>query len=624
MRYSNSETGFYHMLPRGIGFKETGSDLSVDLLISECKKDLSEDDLKLWNIIFQEIPPSQAADAADVWEKLADRIMNELAKERQNFLALANCAASRLNEVEDTLYIKPAYICKTQSKMDQKILDILLADQDVIFTSNDEAYRISTINDEIKKAWNPLSYNPKQRKEIYYGLSVWGIRSINKGDMEIYISLLDKIFTMAAKNHQNIPDWLQTHCPNELPVDAQIEIFKKMVPKYEITPQICKILRQDVLPEYIKRIKLYSQKRYRPTHISGLKYQAAAKLLISYKARIRRLNQLKEGYQCELKPVLRLDQCKYFAVDSKIYHPPDGVKVDPKIYQFCEDIAVLIKGFFDQIGIPLKSNPNLIEERVAWAIEQDWIPKGLKPVFLTYMTVCCGQGITRYIEYPIQSKLSVYDGRMGKPHQRYAQLMLLSRLCDALSISPEDRLKNWNQYLYWQGKTILSTDEVRFWREQLGKDYESLPAIGFQLCCADYMKDCIPLHLEDLLYDRGSKLWNTGYYNFWTANQAAIQKSSSLLAQKYPKVVTEYRQQRRHAKTYYFTGKNWLNKILAEKIPIDLQEFDSIPECNKNELKRLILETELQLAVCNKARTVLIKLCKKVYDLDSNLFQEFA
>ena len=109
MRYSNLETGFYHMLPRGIGFKKTGSDLSADLLISDCKKDLSEDDLKLWNIIFQEIPPSQAADAADVWEELADRIMNELAKERQEFLALVNCAASQLNEVEDTLYIKPAF-----------------------------------------------------------------------------------------------------------------------------------------------------------------------------------------------------------------------------------------------------------------------------------------------------------------------------------------------------------------------------------------------------------------------------------------------------------------------------------------------------------------------------------
>lgn len=612
MSYQESnDREFYHMLPKGIGFKGVWTKLSTEQLAREFYYNLSEDERKLWDLIFQEVRLGQS-DESDKWDELADKISCVLASERESFLKLCGFASNRLNEAEDILYLKASFICKTRLEKQEDILDILLADQDVIFTSNDESYRINTINSENKKVWTPLSdpNNSKCRRELYYGLNAWG--TVNKGDIEIYMAILKYISNLASKHHQNIRDWLKTQFPNELPVKECVSILQQMVPQYEVTDEICVQLFYKVLPEYVDKIALYRQEWYRPTNISGAKYQAPARLFISYKARLRRLKRLKNGFKHEIDPILSLDQCRAFSITSEKHMPH-------------KEIAYLIRDFFAQIDIQLKADTKgILEERVAWAMEQNWVPDMLKPVFLTYMTICCKQGITTGTEYLVPTNPPVYDARIGKPPQRYAQLTLLSRLCDMFSIGPDDRLKNWEQYLYWQGKLILSAEEAQFWRTQLGENYESLPAIGFQLCCADYMKDCVPLHLENLLYDRGSKLWNTGYYKFWTANQAIIREQSKQLTQNHPEIVTKYRQRWRHAKDYYFEGKGWLNEVLENQVFIDMSAFDIFSGYNWVELKRLILETELQLAVCSEARTILIKLCERIYRLHPSLFQDIT
>lgn len=611
--YSGRGTDLYYMPPKGKGFGDVWPGLPTDKLSKEFQNDLSEEDLKLWNIVFQ---PIRSTQTHKTWEKLGNTIGCYLYEERERFLSLCDFSTKRRNEIEDVLYLKPAFICRTHLKNNEDILDILLADQDVIFTSNDEFYRTLTINDENEKAWNEIYYDSKTRRELIRDhLSAWDKQSVSVSDQQVCKALIDRIAALAAKKHLSIYSYLETQYRNRaIPTDDCVAWLQQLVPECaeKITPIICVLLFQDVLPEYIKKDNLYRERWYRPTHLSGYKYQIPAQLFINYKARLRRLKRLKDGFKKEINPILQMERCRFFSIDSE-NHVPNN------------EITDWIREFFVQIGSPLnEDNKKRLEERIAWAMEQSWVPDGLRPVFLTYMTICCGRGITGGKEYPIPERFPVYDSRMGKPHQRYAQLILLNRLCDTLAIGQEDRLKNWEQYLYWQGKTILSADETQFWRDRLGEDYESLPAIGFQLCCAEYMQDCVPPHLEDLLYDGGSALWKNGYHKFWTANQQIIKKRSVQLAQTHPKIVTEYRRQRKQAKRYFHTGKDWLNKVLTDQISIDLNEFNVDPKFNEDELKRLILETELQLAVCSEARSILVKSCKKVYQLDPSLFQELT
>lgn len=613
MSCSSNGDELYHMLRRGEGFESVCSKLPVDRITKEFENDLSDEDRKLWDIVFQGVQPSQTSEGNDVWKKLADKIIALLAEEREHFLSLAGFSVDchRRNEMEDILYLKPAFICKTSLKKSEDILDVLLADQDVIFTSDDESYLINTINSENNRLWKQFANNPKSRKELYDGLHVWS--RVWRANKETCIAILGSIFVSAAANHQSIRGWCKTQRLTELPADEQITFLQQMVPQYKVSPEICRILVDDALPKYIDKIELYSQKEYRPTFISEDKYQIPAKLFISYKARLRRLKRLKDGYKREIDSLLSLSQCRAFS-----FHSPN-----PEIYH---EIENHILEFFAQIGISLKActrkegegkgNRN-VTQRIAWAMEEKSVSDVLKPVFLMCMAVCCGQGITSGREYPIPTKFPVYDDKMGKPRQRYEQLILLDRLCDTLSIEPEDRLKNWTQYLHWQGKTILSSDEARLWRDHLGENYESLPAIGFQLCCADYMENCVPFHPENLLYC-STNLRCNGYSEFYAANQRTIEEQSKQLAQTQGEIVTKYRQQWRHAKEYFSTGEKWLNSHLEE---IDLDKFSAIPACDRDELKRLILETELQLAVCDEARTILVKLCKQVYQLSPSLFQ---
>lgn len=74
----------------------------------------------------------------------------------------------------------------------------------------------------------------------------------------------------------------------------------------------------------------------------------------------------------------------------------------------------------------------------------------------------------------------------------------------------------------------------------------------------------------------------------------------------------------------FYDGPHWIEQQLEVNCKIDLGEFRGSDKYDESELKRLILETEFRLCVCNKARSKLIKLCVSAYNLDKGLFADFG
>lgn len=255
-------------------------------------------------------------------------------------------------------------------------------------------------------------------------------------------------------------------------------------------------------------------------------------------------------------------------------------------------------------------------------MNQPSIPSKLQPAFLTYMVICCNLNVALGGDCCVKSP-PIFDLRYGKCKQRHFQLVLLNQLCDILSASKEDRMENWVQYLAIQGSKILSVEEAQFWKQQLGTEYEQFPVIGFQLCCVDCIEECVPLHLERLSYDSVSLLHLGGYHDFWEQNQERIRLQAENLKKYHPKILKEYKKFWSKPKEYYLKGKEWLKERMEHDISIDLSEFMEVPACNEDELRRLVLETELQFCLVSDARLKLQKMCVYAYYLNDDIFTSF-
>lgn len=262
-------------------------------------------------------------------------------------------------------------------------------------------------------------------------------------------------------------------------------------------------------------------------------------------------------------------------------------------------------------------------------LEQHTISNCLRPVYFLHMVISCSHKISSGEELELSSiEGPWFDRRKSTSKQRLTQLILLESLCEIFSVVKEDRVPSWQQFLYWQGKTIKSGEEVQFWRRQLEDKYEMLPVIGFQLCCLDYLQNCLPMDLSGLSYNTGGNFGSGfslhlgGYHQFWQDNYNKIQKQAELLSEKHPEYIKEYKMLwNAHPKRYFYERKSWLDILLNGKIEVNLDMFQGASMYDPAELKRLILETELRICVNKEARLILAKSCKRVYGLSEGLFE---
>lgn len=590
MAYKNEESSFLGIIPRGIGF----SDLPEDYENIEVPKD------------FQ--------------EKFED--------ERKGLLSLCGYAATRYNEVKKTLYLKAAFVSASLQNSASEVLDILLADQGILFTGASPHYRHAQVNNEPIEAQLPLFNSSTKRMMLYDDLCGWKAQNMSEQEIEIHKALLERIYKQATHNfHMGLFDWICEQKFEDTDETYRINYLRDMMPEYadKIDQPFTYVFFHSVLPEYTALIRRFNNRMYRPDQLSPRADREAVYLFDCYKGRLSRLRDLKEHFYQGLESSFQFQGLvKYFSFDRSLQSSSLN---DP--------IVKAVRIFFEDIGRPLNRNQmSYAVSHVYWMLHKltSWskAERTLYPIYLLYMVICAGHKIATGAEIPVPEKKEEkprYDSRMSVPKQRYAQLKLLGNLCNIFNIDSGDRIRNLRQFLFWQGKEIRSAKEVQFWRGEICKNYEILPAIGFQLCCLDYLQDCLPLDLEHLSYNTvshfrtGTSLHLGGYHQFWKANQEVIRKQAKLLNTAHSGIVKEYKKLWGSGpKKYYYEGKAWLDRQVQE-IQIDLGQFQDVSKYDPIELKRLILETELRICVNENARILLMRLCKNIYGFANGLFE---
>ena len=624
MAYKDDRSDSLQLIPNGVGFDDSTPQMSVEQLAEIFQGRILREDTEKLNLLFQK----EASDEAI--EEILKGFRDLLNNERKQLLRLCGYTVRTDSEAQNILYLKPLFILQNSkwfysefpASKYQSIVNILLSDPCVLFTDADEHFRHSRINNEAISAWNPLFYDTKKRRD-YCNMHADNIsKQFQEKDMPLYKTMLDKISKSAVKKHQNIQDWIRKHLPyDESDIDKNLVQLKEVFPEYadQITPNFSENFFLLALPRYANKVAMLSNDEFRPDRLPASVDQETAQLFVYYKARLRRFENL-QSKACEqeksLKPIRAFLECRPFSLSTT------REERDAHIEHIAEIIAA-IHDFFIQCSSLLKDDNNgTLQRRIVWAMNQRSIPSKLQPVFLIYMTICCNRNLAIGADCPIQP-FPIFDLRYNKRKQRHFQLVLLNRLCDILSISKKDRMENWKQYLALQGVTILSVEEAQFWKQQLGIEYEQFPVIGFQLCCADYIEECMPLHLKYLSYNSVSPLHLGGYHDFWEQNQEDIRLRAGDLKKHHPEILKMYKKFWNKPKEYYFERKEWLENVLEHDIPVDLSVFVNIPACNKNELQRLVLETELQLCLISDARSKLQKMCVDAYHIENGLFTSF-
>lgn len=590
----NDESGFYHLIPKGVGFEHPTSKVSSE-------------------------PPDEEVN------EILGGFDDILERARRDLCDMCGYKLRPYIETQEILYVKALFIvricthlkCECSATQYRAIVNIFLADTGVLFTDADSQFYHGRVNKENISAWTPYFNDAKKRRILCDALPIYTSKGFRKEDIPLYNGMLDAISTMAAAKHQNMQDWVRRNLPyDESDTAKNLTLLRKMFAAHaqEITHEISEKFFTLVLPEYMSKVALVSDKRFRPDSLPASVDREQAQLFVYYQERLCRLEYLHTQYLKETEvstSILNLKKFKYIAINANgcAEHEPE--------------IRTAIQSFFAQCRISLHDDDKgILQQRIVWAMHQKTIPDALKPIFLVYMTICCNRNITIGIECPVREP-PIFDSRYSKRKQRYFQLVLLRQLCDVLSIDKEGRMDNWKQYLAWQGTNILSIEEVQFWKQQLGQEYDRLPVIGFQLCCTDYIADCIPLHLERLSYDRTSTLHRGGYHEFWIQNQQHIRSESEDLRKQHPQILKQYQKFWNKPKEYYFECKTWFGTVLEHDIYIDLSKFDEVPACNEDELRRLVLETELQLCINKDAQLKLQQMCVDVYGLSRDLFASF-
>ena len=204
--------------------------------------------------------------------------------------------------------------------------------------------------------------------------------------------------------------------------------------------------------------------------------------------------------------------------------------------------------------------------------------------------------------------------RIDKACQRYAQLSLLDSLCQIFCLSDDEEKENLREFVSVYGKSMLSWEEILFWRRHLKGNYEFLPQIGFQLCFLNYCEQCVQPHYEHLNYRPFSKLHQGGYYRFYRRNRKALRTMSQQVCPKNRSAVHQYK---------VAWGKpalrgSELEKLLlqlAQHISFDISSLRSIRRYDLRELELLVLETVLQMQIRQDAIETLMKGFSTIYQV---------
>lgn len=356
MCYKDPESSFFHLIPKGHGFENSDSPMNDSMVAVKFLNGISKDDLSAQSKIFQDNVSDETL------EKILDGFPMMLQEERKKLLKWYGYAAERNSDVEAILYLKTAFLSKSlpvDRDNQIEILNALLADQGILFTSNDKHYRHKQINRELISALLPLFNHAPKRRQLYDDLCVWEKRGINEPEQMIHKALLDKIYRLSTMNcHQKLRAWIESHHFDDDPGSpANLIFLKQMLPDYEnqIDSQLSYTFFRYILPEYVHTVSRVDDKKHRPDRLSVTVDRDAARLFAAYKARLHQLETLQKKFDLNLKPILTPSAI------PKVWSFSNGTNSS----EFEALIASAIHTFFANGGNPLKNDSkNYVARRI--------------------------------------------------------------------------------------------------------------------------------------------------------------------------------------------------------------------------------------------------------------------
>ena len=161
-----------------------------------------------------------------------------------------------------------------------------------------------------------------------------------------------------------------------------------------------------------------------------------------------------------------------------------------------------------------------------------------------------------------------------------------------------------------QKPIIRSVNEAKLWRNYLKDQYRELPQIGFQLKYIDYCTQCMPPHYETLTY-----LSVPDAISHYTAALIRIIQSIMKDAKRRKFSAAQLSEYAAAWSDPYLLRMERVHRLteIGKATPIDLSQFCISSACQTEEIKRLILEMELQITIRHQAIKQLLTAFKSVY-----------
>lgn len=637
---SPQDEGYYKLIPRGKGFKNSGPSPKRDKsTVSSCTAQ------------------------AQQW--------------RDELLKLYGYETKRVGEKEEKLFIKAGFINNIPKETDaaKRVLKLLVCDRTTLFKDEDPFYRSNRINGPNLSTQKKFIRDYPKLRDRYVDMALCSYSSNPSSGARI---LLNEIVKEAAKKHMSVHDWLfskkhikksrtknteETNCiwdSDKLDIECCREDCEQLLVRCGENQNIIENI--DFEWFIISAVKSYINEERKlkiiPPEASSYRDESMDyETVPKFKERLKQLEDLEEKFNAKIRPVEPLRRMNYWGKLNQ--------EADEQTEQYVSSVCLIILRFLCAMGVTVKDNKSdnssyghvsnelsptsavadketdvenggrtsckriepscfdYLKGRVRWSISVKLLkknPYALRPIFLLNMVMACKhQMFEDPVDDTIQpceilTKRPMFFPRISKPKQRYIQLMFLSELRKIFRISNEDWYTNLREYICLYGGTILSQNELKFWNRYLAKNYELIPQIGFQLCFHKHCMQCIPLYPAHLNYRPCSKLHLGGYYEFCLKIEKKLQTVSKELCQQHKKEVSQYKVAWNKPE---FRGAKLENLLLqlAKQIPLNLSDFTDSdnPDYDQEELKLLVLETVLQLQIRRDAISVLLEGFSRVY-----------
>ena len=550
---------------------------------------------------------------------------------RHELIEAYGYTTKRVNEEAKILSVKAAFINKLPEKLGlaKRALKLLVCDQATLFADNDPFYRSSQVNSIFLSAQKKENreYNKRQDECISRALNFYSKSPEPKARI-----LLNEIVKDASKKHISVYDWLYSkrHLKEGAGRNSQDSIWD--LEKLDIdrcredAEQLLFRCGQSFRTEELDferfinlAVTFYIQEqeklKARCPEASSYRDNSLDSITIpAFKRRLACLEALEKEYDSIIPPTEAL-----YKLDS---WGNERLNEELKIEQTVSAIRSVVCRFLAMVKLSV-GDPDFLDQRIRWALSlssKGMIPVCLRPIFLLNMIMACQRNIFKdpigdlIQPNEILTQNPLWFPRIDKACQRYAQLSLLDSLCQIFCLSDDEEKENLREFVSVYGKSMLSWEEILFWRRHLKGNYEFLPQIGFQLCFLNYCEQCVQPHYEHLNYRPFSKLHQGGYYRFYRRNRKALRTMSQQVCPKNRSSVHQHK---------VAWGKpalrgSELEKLLlqlAQHISFDISSLRSIRRYDLRELELLVLETVLQMQIRQDAIETLMKGFSTIYQV---------